>query len=71
MFIVAQIIKLGGKSNEECQEFKFVDLFTAEEGKDLEQTRADILTQFMAHLEVNPESKGENSEPTNNEQQEE
>lgn len=59
------------KDNEECQEFKFVDLFTAEEGKDLEQTRADILTQFMAHLEVNPESKGENSEPTNNEQQEE
>ena len=56
------------KDNEECQEFKFVDLFTAEEGKDLEQTRADILTQFMAHLEVNPESKGENSEPTNSEQ---
>ena len=56
------------KDNEECQEFKFVDLFTAEEGKDLEQTRADILTQFMAHLEVNPESKGENSEPKNNEQ---
>ena len=56
------------KDNEECQEFKFVDLFTAEEGKDLEQTRADILTQFMVHLEVNPESKGENSEPKNNEQ---
>ena len=58
------------KDNEECQEFKFVDLFTAEEGKDIEQTRVDILTQFMAHLEVTPEPepKGENSEPKNNEQ---
>lgn len=58
------------KDNEECQEFKFVDLFTAEEGKNIEQTRVDILTQFMAHLEVTPEPepKGENSEPKNNEQ---
>ncbi len=58
------------KDNEECQEFKFVDLFTAEEGKNIEQTRVDILTQFMAHLEVapEPEPKGENSEPKNNEQ---
>ena len=56
------------KDNEECQEFKFVDLFTAEEGKNIEQTRVDILTQFMAHIEVTPEPKGENSEPKNNEQ---
>ena len=58
------------KDNEECQEFKFVDLFTAEEGKNIEQTRVDILTQFMVHLEVTPEPepKGENSEPKNNEQ---
>lgn len=58
------------KDNEEYQEFKFVDLFTAEEGKNIEQTRVDILTQFMVHLEVTPEPepKGENSEPKNNEQ---
>lgn len=62
--------KGNAKDNEECQEFKFVDLFTAEEGKNIEQTRVDILTQFMAHLEVTPEPepKGENSEPKNNEQ---
>ena len=40
-----------------AKEFSFTDLFKSDNGKNVEQTRIDILKKFMEYLDVIPEPK--------------